>query len=273
MAEEHENQDEELLLTEEVEGEEQEEQGENTGSAAEAPEGDEFAIEIDGDEPEAETPLIKQLRAEVRAAQKELAEHRKVNAPKVEVGKEPDLWDDCEGDPEKYKKELLAFEERKRKRAEQDRDEQQTVEVKNQEFQRRYVTYRAKAAALPVKDFDDAEKAVTSSLPELLQSAIVAYAEDPAKVVYALAKHPAKLAALSQEPDPVKFVLAMRDLERSLKVVNKRKPPAPEAETIQSGSAQNAQSGDKLAEKLLAEAQRTGDMTKYRAHMKAKRAA
>lgn len=234
---------------------------------------EEFAIELEGDEPEEEgTPLVRDLRQQLRSAQKELSEHRRASQPKIEVGKKPDLWEDCDGDPDKFEAELTAWNDRKRKAEEQDREAERAVEVRNQDYQRRFVNYRAKAAQLPVKDFEDAEKAVIAALPELLQSAVVSYADDPAKVVYALAKHPARLAALAQEADPIKFVLAMKDLERNLKVVNRKRPPSPEAETVQQGSAQLS-GGDKQEKKLEAEAARSGDRSKLIAYRAAKRAA
>lgn len=268
MTDEPENQEEELLLTEEVAGDEAE-----VPVAEAANDQDEFAIEIEGEEPgEEETPLIRQLRDQVRDTQRELAQYRKVNTPKIEVGPEPDLWDDCEGDPEKYKKALLDWTDRKAQAEKAEQEAAKAVEVRNQEYQRRFTTYRAQVAQLPVQDFEVAEKAVISALPEDVQSAIVRYAKSPAKVVYALGKHPAKLNALAQMGDLGDVIVTITDLERNLKVVNKKKPPAPEAETVQSGSALPI-NNDKVAEKLLAEAQRTGDMTKYNRFMKQRRAA
>lgn len=267
-------QDEELLLTDEdqVEGDPPE-NDDDAPPANDDTADDEFSIELEGEEPpEEETSLVRQLREELRAAQKERAELRKAVAPKIEVGKKPDLWDDCEGDVEQYDAEVAKWNERKRQAEDQERETERAAEVKNQEYQRQFVNYRAKAAQLPVKDFDDAEKQVVSALPELLQSAVVAYADDPAKVVYALAKHPAKLAALAQEPDPIKFVLAMRDLERNLKVVNRKRPPNPEAETVQSGTA-HLSGGDKELQRLEKEAERTGNRSKLVAYKASKRAA
>ncbi len=262
------SQDEELVLDDVVEQDD-----DTPEEQPEVEEEPEFAIELEGDEPEEEaTPLVRDLRQQLRAAQKEVSEFRKATQPKIEVGKKPDLWDDCDGDVDKYDAAVDAWNERKRQAEEQEREADRAVEVRNQQYQRQFVNYRAKAAQLPVKDFEEAEKAVIGALPELLQSAVVAYADDPAKVVYALAKHPAKLAALSQESDPIKFVLAMRDMERSLKVVNKRRPPSPEAETVQQGSAQLS-GGDKVLERLEKEAARTGDRSKLVAHKAAKRAA
>lgn len=236
------------------------------------PEDEEFVIEIDGELPEDETPLVKQLREEIRERNARIAELQKTTQAKpIEVGKKPDLWEDCDGDPDKFEAELSAWHERKRQAEQQERQQNEVAESRNREMQKRFGVYRAKAAALPVKDFEDAEKAVVSVLPDTpdrpLQQALLMYAEDPAKVVYALAKHPSKLAALAAETDPIKFVLNVRELERNLKVNNRRKPPAPEADSILRSTTSIAGSRpDKKLEELEKEAMRTGDMDKYLAY-------
>jgi hypothetical protein len=236
---------------------------------AEAEAEDEFAIEIEGEEVIDEPPLVKQLRNEIRDRDRELAEHRKANQPKIELGTKPTL-ESCEWDEDRFEIELDAYKERERKIANQEQEAQKAAEVRNQTFQRSVANYRAKAAALPVKDFEQAEQALVATLPEIMQSALLMYAQDPAKVGYALYKHPAKLAQLSQETDPIKFVLAIHELERNLKVVNRKKPPAPESETIQRGSAPNSGSQmSKKAEEALAK----GDIKGFRELRKQQKAA
>lgn len=222
-----------------------------------------YSIEIDGEEDEQEeTPLIKQLRTELRDAKKEAHELRKGAQPqKVEVGTKPTL-ESCEWDEDRFEVELEAWKDRSRQAEEQERSQQQQYAARQDQFNRKLSTYQANLARLPLpqEDKDAAHNVVVSTLPTLLQSAIVEYADDPAKVVVALAKHPAKLAKLAAIEDPIAFVIAMKDMERNLKVVNRRRPPAPEADTIQRGSASNV-GRDKQLEKLEKEADRTGDRT------------
>jgi len=236
-----------------------------------APEADdgELQIEIEGEEEPEETPLIKKLRTELRESQKREAEARKAVAPaEIVVGKEPDLWDDCEGDPDKYKAELLAWTKRSEQAEQQKRAQAEQGQISQQAFARAHAIYEAKKTTLGVKDFKESEDAVCAALPQVIQSAIVQYAQDPAKLVYALGRHPAKLAEIAAETDPVRQILMLHDLEK--KVVAKRKsPPPPEADTIQRGSAP-IMGSDKTLERLEKEAARTGDRTKLIAYKSTK---
>lgn len=264
--------DEEIVLeAPETEG------AEDEAPEGEAEEGEEFSIEIDGEEAEDEPPLVKTLRQQIRDRDRELADHRKASAPLIEVGEEPTL-ETCDWDEDKLKIELRAWDDRKRAADNQEADTAKAVEVRNQEFQRKALNYKAKLEALPLPadQKEAAEKTVISALPELYQSAIVSYAEDPAKVVIALAKHPKKLEALAQETDPIRFILAMNALERNLKVVNRTKPPAAEADTVLRGSAPIAAKVDKAENELWTKYERSGsdaDLQAFRAHMKKKKAA
>jgi hypothetical protein len=97
----------------------------------------------------------------------------------------------------------------------------------------------------------------------VLQSCLVSYTEDSAKVVYALSKHPAQLAKLAQETDPIKFVIAVRDMEKRIKTeVTRKAPPPPEASTIQRGSGSvSTTNSNKRLEQLEKDAARTGNRT------------
>lgn len=252
------------------------------GAQIEAPEGaeeppqadEEYSIEIDGEEAEEEPALVKTLRQEIRDRDRELAEHRKVAQPKIEVGEKPTL-ESCDYDEEKFETELDGWKERKRASENHEAEAGKQAEVRNQEFQRRATTYRAKLEALPLPAEQKiaAEKAVIDALPELLQSAIVSYADDPAKVVIALAKHPQKLQQLAQEQDPILFIKGIWNLERNLKVVTKKKPPAPDADNIVRGSAPLSHTSDKEEARLEKEAERTNDFTKLFEYRRNKRKA
>lgn len=232
---------------------------------------DEFAIEIEGELAEEEPPLVKQLRDEIRNRDRELANYRKQPA-KIEVGEKPTI-EDCDFIPEKYEQEYAAWMARKAAAENQERDAAEAERVRNETQQQKFVQYRAQATALPVQDFPQAEQTVTAALPDLLQSALLIYTKDTAKVVYALSKHPAKLDQLAKETDPIKFVLAVSELERNLKVVNRKKPPAPEADTIQRGSASAFGGRDKELERLEKEAERTGDSSKLVAYRRQRKLA
>ena len=133
MNDEHE-QDDILELTEEMVEQEPgfDENGDEIGHAEQPEDDGELAIEVEGDdEPEDEPHLAKKLRAEVRERNKRIKELEARLAPKpVDIGKKPDLWEDCEGDPDKFEADLLAWTERKRQAEQADRaqSEQQTTQ-------------------------------------------------------------------------------------------------------------------------------------------------
>jgi hypothetical protein len=236
---------------------------------------EEFSIEIDGEEAEEEEPLIKSLRQINRDQARELAEHRKAQQPKIEVGEKPTL-EGCDYDEEKFEADLTAWHDRKRAADSQEADATKQAEVRNQEFQRKAINYKTKLEALPIPADQKAaaEKTIIAALPELLQSAIISYADDPAKVVVALAKHPAKLQQLAQEQDPIRFILAMKDLERNLKVVTKKKPPAPDAENVVSGSAAVSHNTDKEEQRLWKKYEQSNsnaDLDAYRSYQRERR--
>jgi hypothetical protein len=235
---------------------------------------DEFSIELEGETAEDETPLIKELRTQLRDRDRELSEHRKAVAQKIEVGAEPTL-ESSDYDEDKFKADWLDWNKRTQAVANQEAEASKAAEVRNHEMQRRFTDYRAKATTLPVKDFEAAEGKVLSVLPDTpdrpFQQALLAYTKNPAHLVYALGKHPAKLDALAKEQDPIRFILALTEMERNMKVVTRKRGTEPESGSIQRGSAQNTGGVDKHAEKLLAAATRSGNMTEYSRYMKAKR--
>jgi len=252
---------EDLILNEDMEIEAGEEQ------QVAAPEGDDddVVIELEGDEPEDETPLVKRLRAELRDRERKLAENRP-QEQEIVVGEKPTL-ENCEYDEERFD---VAYQEWLDRKAAADRQQQsrQTVEqLRAAEYRDLEIRYRASAAKLPVRQevFDEADAAVRQALPEAIQVAIAKYMDDPAKVVLALGKHPARLAAIADEPDPVKQLFMIRDLQGAIKVT-RRSAPAPEADTIQRGSASMSASSDKHLAKLEQEAARTGDRSKLIAY-------
>lgn len=266
--------------TEEVEPDEIEAQeGDDEPEEGETPDDDELEISF-GDEPAAETErpddsaLIKKLREENRRANKELADLRRAAAPPpVELGPRPTL-DACDYDEDRFASETEAWIGRKAKADAEAQKQRQQEQAAAQAWQDELADFGRKKQALKARDFDAVQAEVEAGLSQIQQAIIVRAADDSAKVVYAIGKHPGKLADLAKITDPVKFTAAIVKLEGSLKVTTRRQAPAPDRSAR--GSAPFSASNGKVdahLEKLEKEAERTNDRTKvvaYRRELRAK---
>ena len=240
---------------------------------AEEPE-DEFHLELEGEESPTDEPgWAKDLRQRNRDMARELDGYRKQQAPKkVDVGARPTL-DGCDYDEDKFATELESWHDRKRQNEQVETKAQEAERVANEQLRRAETSYRAKAAAVPVKNYQDAENAVTAALTPQLQAAMISYLDDAPKIVVALHKYPAMLAKVAAEPDAVRALMMMKDMEKRIKTdVVRKAPPPPEADTIQRGSGSMASvPADKELAKLEKEAERTGDRTKIIAFKRAQK--
>lgn len=253
------------------------------------PPNDEVIVSFgDADSPPAEEEFkgpapawVKELRAKNRESEKELrelraklAEKEAANAPaKVE---KPTLAG-CDFDEDEYERRLTAWHEQDRRaKAEQEAQAEQQRKAQ-EEYQARLTAYSAEKSELAAPDYDDAEETARSILSPTQQGMIVHAAASPAKLIYALGKHPAKAKELAAITDPVKFAFAVSKLEDKVSVSTsstRKAPPAPEKRV--SGSAPAAVSVDSKLAALEAEADRTGDRSKviaYKRSLKAKQAA
>lgn len=222
---------------------------------------DELTLELEGEDVVEETPVIRQLREQLRDRDRELHDYRSKSQPVVEVGKEPDLWDDCDGDPDKYKAALLDWNFRKSQADSLQRQQSEQQEVQNREFERLRINHRARAEALKIKDFEAAENALVAAIgPELAGAALIT-SKDSAKLVAAVGKNPAALAKLAAEQNPLIKLRMLWDYEGKINV--RAKPPAPEADTIQRGTASMDQSKDTVSEQLYKQAEKSGDWSAY----------
>lgn len=243
----------------------------------EAPEGDdedEFSFSFGDEETPAVAPgqdsdLIRKLRAEIRERDKLIAAARTTAAPpKIEVGEKPTL-ENCDYDPEKFETELDAWKSRKADADTATETAAKELKTQQDEWHGELANFGKQKAELKIKDFDDAEQEVVGVLSQIQQAIVIKAADNSAKVIYALGKHPEKLKALAEVKDPVKFAVAVSKLEGTLKVTSRKTPPEPEG-TVR-GSAPLS-SGDKALERLEAEADRTGDRTKVVAYNRQKKA-
>lgn len=219
---------------------------------------DELEITIEGEEPAkpgADSDLVRKLRAEIKDRDQRLKSYEK---PKpIDIGPEPTLegvgYDEAE-----YKTQLLAWNERASAAKAAERTAAQKREEADRSWQGELQVFATKKAALGAKDFDDSEEAVVSAMDQVQQAVIIKAAQDPAKVIYALGRHPERLKALAEITDPIKLAVAIAKLEGQITVNNRR---AIEPETKVRGSAPLSRGEDKTLAKLEADAEKTGDRT------------
>lgn len=255
-----------LELDAEMEAPEDDEQ--TDGTAPENEDDGESLIPTFGEESEAapasesESSTIREMRSQLRQAQRELAEARKGHAPqKIEVGERPTL-ESCDYDEDRYNEQLDAWRDRKGQADKQQAEMDRAAEVEAKVWGERHTAYAAAKAKLPT-DFAAAEQEVQTGLPIPHQN-ILLMSERSAALVYALGKDPAKLDALSKL-DPIRAAMMIGKLEDKITMA-KRTVPQPERQV--SGNARLSDTADKQLAQLEKEADRTGDRTKLIAYRK-----
>lgn len=236
--------------------------------------GDEEGFEVSfGDQVQAgsESDLIRHMRSVIKEKDAELAELRRAPVQAVEVGERPTI-EGCDYDEDKYNEALDAWYARKHQAETAKASTNGAEDQEREDWNRAHQAYAQKRAALPFQDKDEVEAIALASLKDVQQAVIVKVANDPATLLYALGKSPAKLAEISTITDPLKMAAAVARLEGGLKVMPKRKTVDPDRE--QRGSARVSQAGpDKHEQRLEAEANRTGDRTALIQYRKQKRQA
>lgn len=227
-----------------------------------------FGDDLAEDKPD-DSALIKHLREQIRERDRKLREASAAPAQPemIDPGPEPTLAD-CDYDEDKLKAKWREWNERmeaeSRRKADATRAQREATEAWEAEKKR----YTDGKTTLPYADADEAEETVIGTLGENLFGALIMATDQPAKVMYALARHPDKLAQLAaHKNNPVKFVAQVAKLEKDLKMVKRRKQADPDTPEQGSGSIQTGRK-DKELERLEKEAERTNDRTKLVAYKK-----
>jgi hypothetical protein len=222
-----------------------------------------------GDEPEDDTApdLPKRLRTEIKERDRELAILRKQVAEAadqrkpqpIEVGEEPTM-ETCDWDDDKFKAEWGAWKERSL-RAELAPVQEDDLAVQAKKDVERLNTG---LATLAYSDAEEATATAKAALTPQQEFSIATVAKDPATLIYALGKNPARLRQLTEETNPIRFIAAVARMEDSMRVGKKA---VPNPENIPQGDAM-PKSADKQLAKLEAEAERTGNRTALIAYKK-----
>lgn len=273
----------EEVATEETELDQEVEQAEvDTEEAEKIPEApDEDVVTIGDEAPpseeveHAQAPAwVKELRKnhkELQRKNRELEEKLKGAQPaevKLEVGAKPKL-EDHDYDSEAYEEELSKWYERKRVADDHAAKLKEKQAEEEKAWQGKLNAYAEAKTNLKVSDYEEAEITAQEVLSKTQQGIILQGSDNPALVVYALGKNPAKAKELAAINDPVKYAFAVAKLETQLKVT-KRQAPKPEG-TVAKGSAPISGSVDSTLERLRAEAAKTGNYTKVMQYKASKR--
>lgn len=250
--------------------------------ASDAPEddSDEVIVSIgepppqdDEEEQQAAPDWVRELRKNYRELQREkrdLESRLKATqapAPRPTLGPKPTL-EGCDYDAEKFEADLERWYEQKRTADAEVAKLHAARQAEEQEWQQKLQGYAKARTQLKVRDFDDAEHTVLEALNETQQGIILAGCKNPAMVVYAIGKNPAKAKELAAIQDPVKYAFAVAQLEGQLKVTQRKAPPP---ERTISGSGPLSGSVDSTLERLRKDAEKTGDYSKvmrYRSELK-----
>jgi hypothetical protein len=263
-----------------VETEEIEEELELEPEVEDESEDDELVVTIgeDSPPPEETTPapdwvrdLRKQYREEKKRSkelEKKLETLTKGDEKKATTLPQKPTLELADYDTEQYENMLTDWYEKKRKYETEQQAVQQKEQEAQQEWQGKLDLYEDAKSKLKVRDFEDAEELVTEQFTTIQQGMILAGADNPALVVYALGKNPKKAAELASIQDPVKFAFTLAKMETQLKT-SKRSAPPPERTVTGTGTLSG--SVDRTLDRLREEAAKTGDFTKVVAYKRQKR--
>ena len=209
---------------------------------------------------------IKELERQKRELEDKLRA-KDAPIPETPLGPKPKL-EDYDYDADKFE---LAYDDwvgRRRQADEKAAQAQAEARAKEEAWQAKLTDYGQAKAKLKVPDYEEAEERIQQLFDVTQQGVMIAGADNPALLVYALGKHLAKAKELAAIKDPVKFAFAVAKLETQMKTTSRPRaaPPAPDTpikSTAPSRSAVNA-----TLERLDQEALRTGDRSKVVAYMR-----
>ena len=213
----------------------------------------------------------KRLRREL---EKKLAEFeatkQQQEAPKLP--ERPKLSDEgIDYDTDRYEEQLAQWIKQKEQFDLQQQEVNKKIQAQEELWQKKVNNYQTTKESLKVRDYDDAEEFISRSLTVEQQGMLLAGADNPALLVYALGKDPKLVEELANIQDPVEFNWKAAKMEAQLKVSRKtgRKAAVKPEKTLK-GSGPISGSVDSNLERLRAEAERTGDYTKVIRYKKQK---
>mgnify|MGYP006995575098 CR=1 FL=1 len=239
---------------------------------------DETVVSLGGKpevEEEQESSVFREVRKRLREAERKAkaaeAELAQLKAPaKPKLGARPTPAD-SDYDDDKHTAALEAWLKQKAAVEAAETEERKAQSQQADEWTQTVARYRERKSALKVPDFDDAEEAVAATLSVAQQSAIMAYADQPEALIYALGRNEKKLTELAGIKDILKFTATVARLEaKELTVTTAKKSPPKPAKTV--GGNANATAGSNTRERLLKESEKSNDVTNLVDELRRKKA-
>ena len=260
------NQDKELENEVQIENEETTEteeiaEGEAEPATAET-ESDTLSITIEGEESEEESKApewVKKVREQNRELTRRLREYEAQKQPESQLPPKPKL-EDFDYDTDAHDAALDSWYQIKMEHDKKIEEKNKIEQEKQKQWIAKVETYEKAKTELKVLDYKDAEETIRDFLSEPQQSMILNVAKEPAKLVYALGKNPAKVKELANITDLGVFAYKLGELESKMKVTTNKTAPAPER-TVTGGTG--GVSSNARLDKLLETARRTGDYSAY----------
>lgn len=242
----------------------------------------ELVVTIAGEKPEPDDEAtapkwVKDLRKSHREAQKRIKEleaaQAKANPASAApvLGKKPSMSDDdIDYDEEKFEAALAGWYDKKREIDQHQAKQQQEQEKAASEWQERLGAYQKARGEMKVKDFEEAEAVVMDLFDQTQQGLIIDVMDNPAMLIYALGRNRKSAEKLAAITKPTKFLRELSRLEDTKLKIQKGKTAPPPEKTI-SGTGKVSGSVDSTLERLRAEADKTGDMSKVLAYKREQR--
>lgn len=242
----------------------------------------ELELVIEGDDPPAEKKpaesWVKELRREhrdLKARNAELERQLKAHVQPQQVvspGPEP-TFEGCDFDDTRFKNEVLAWQERKQEATRRDAEIRAAGQAREKAWNDTLQSYAKQREELSkhIPKFAEAETVVETYFSLDQQGWILEVADEKAKVVCALGQNPTLAQDLSKVTDRVTFLKRIVKLEGKLKMSKRTSAPPPDRPVKGSGPLSGSVK-DPEQERLIAYAQKTGDVTKLSEYNRKKRA-
>jgi hypothetical protein len=221
-----------------------------------------------------ETPLIKQLRGQIRDLSRKANRTQDSGVsvdPEPVIPAKPNLealdWDQDRFDAEYDKREAAMAAQAEWKVRQAQREQQRKA---FDDEQARSIDQQRNA--LGVSDYEARAASVKETLSDQQLAILVAAADNPAQLIYALGRSQSRLDQIAGQDNLAKFAAMVGRMEKDIRV-SKRKPAAVET-GVRGATAPLASGGvDKKLERLEKEAEATGNRSKIQAYKRELRAA